>query len=215
MMDDDDVCVEDTEPRHELDGQWLRDLRRRIESPLSTAEELDSIIQSFHGNFVTIAKDTFGNVLIQKLIERASQDQLKQIAVACLSNILQLGLHRNGTWVIQRLLDRIQCESMIRKLVKEIKPNAFVFLRHPVGNYVIQGCIRFGSELNNFVFETLTEKCEDILKGKFGSRAMRACLESPHCTLEQQVGDHIEYIYIYTYKHMRVNANLYVKVLYC
>jgi protein JSN1 len=54
------------------------------------------------------------------------------------------------------------------------------------GNYVLQGCLRFGAPYNDFIFETMLSQLWEISQGRFGARAMRACLEAHHATKSQQ-----------------------------
>ena len=54
------------------------------------------------------------------------------------------------------------------------------------GNYVVQCCLRFGPYFNDFVFETVLSQMWNIAQGRFGARAVRACLESHHTTKYQQ-----------------------------
>ncbi|KAJ1563117.1 hypothetical protein HK405_000124 [Cladochytrium tenue] len=54
------------------------------------------------------------------------------------------------------------------------------------GNYVVQCCLRFGSPGNQFIFDAMHAKCWEIGQGRFGARAMRACLESQYTTKRQQ-----------------------------
>jgi protein JSN1 len=55
------------------------------------------------------------------------------------------------------------------------------------GNYVVQCCLRFGAPWTDFIFESMMEKLWETAQGRFGARAMRACLESHSATKEQQV----------------------------
>jgi protein JSN1 len=55
------------------------------------------------------------------------------------------------------------------------------------GNYVVQCCLRFGQPHTNFIFESMMEKLWETAQGRFGARAMRACLESHSASKEQQV----------------------------
>ena len=55
------------------------------------------------------------------------------------------------------------------------------------GNYVVQCCLRFGPPWTSFIFESMMEQLWETAQGRFGARAMRACLESHSATKEQQV----------------------------
>lgn len=52
---------------------------------------------------------------------------------------------------------------------------------------MVQCCLKFEAPMNNFIIEIMAERCWEISQGRFGARAMRACLESNHVTKEQQV----------------------------
>lgn len=55
------------------------------------------------------------------------------------------------------------------------------------GNYVVQCCLGLGPERNQFIFDAIVDNCWEIAQGRFGARAVRATLESPHVTKRQQV----------------------------
>ena len=48
------------------------------------------------------------------------------------------------------------------------------------GNYVVQCCLQFFPPHNAFITDALCRQCSAIATSRFGSRAMRSCLESPH-----------------------------------
>jgi len=54
------------------------------------------------------------------------------------------------------------------------------------GNYVLQCALKFGAPFNDFIFEAMLSQMWEIAQGRFGARAMRACLESHYSTKEQQ-----------------------------
>lgn len=68
-----------------------------------------------------------------------------------------------------------------------LRPYIPALLLDQFGNYVVQCCLGLGPDLNQFIFDAVVEKCWEIAQGRFGARAMRATLESPHVTKRQQV----------------------------
>lgn len=54
------------------------------------------------------------------------------------------------------------------------------------GNYVVQCCLRLGTQRNQFIFDAMHARCWEIAQGRFGARAMRTCLESQYTTKRQQ-----------------------------
>jgi protein JSN1 len=50
----------------------------------------------------------------------------------------------------------------------------------------IRCCLRFGPPQNDFIFDGMVDRLWEIAQGRFGARSMRACLESPQITINQQ-----------------------------
>jgi hypothetical protein len=75
----------------------------------------------------------------------------------------------------------------MRLIVENLHPYTSALFLDQFGNYVVQCCLRFGPPWTNFIFESMMEKLWEIAQGRFGARAMRACLESHSATKEQQV----------------------------
>jgi len=74
--------------------------------------------------------------------------------------------------------------ELITESLHEYTPALFL---DQFGNYVVQCCLRFGQPYTSFIFESMMEKLWETAQGRFGARAMRACLESHSATREQQV----------------------------
>lgn len=48
-------------------------------------------------------------------------------------------------------------------------------------------CLRFGSPVNEFIFDGIIDRLWEVAQGRFGARSIRACLENECVTLSQQV----------------------------
>lgn len=53
----------------------------------------------------------------------------------------------------------------------------------PVGNYVVQGALRFGAPASDFIFDAMVDRCWEIGSGRFGARSVRQILDSPGISL--------------------------------
>ena len=97
-----------------------------------------------------------------------------------------LGIHKNGTWAVQKIIDLAKQKDQIELIVDALRPFAPALLLDQFGNYVIQCCLRLGSDYNQFIFDVITLKTLEIGQGRFGARATKACLESQHISKVQQ-----------------------------
>ena len=130
--------------------------------------------------------DYIGNVVIQKIIEKSTDAHRLRLIEKVAPHMAAIGVHKNGTWVIQKMIDYAKTTTQIHHIINALKPFTPPLLLDQFGNYVVQCCLRLGTHRNQFVFDAMTAKCWEVGQGRFGSRAMRACLESQFTTKRQQ-----------------------------
>jgi len=89
----------------ELTPGRIRDYRRYVESQSCKPSEFDLIAMEIVPVIIAASTDPVGNVLVQKLIERGS-DELKAMIIDQLAPYMaSVGVHKNGTWVVQKLIN--------------------------------------------------------------------------------------------------------------
>lgn len=170
----------------ELTSSRIRDYRKHAENPNCKPSEFNLIATEVIPYLVSASTDPIGNVLVQKLIERGS-DELKMVIIRNLAPLLaSVGIHKNGTWVVQKLINWCYLPEHQDSVAEALRPYLVSLLHDQFGNYVIQCCLQFASGRNEFIFDGFTKHPLDIATSRFGSRAMRSCLESPHTTAKQQ-----------------------------
>lgn len=101
-------------------------------------------------------------------------------------HLAEIGIHKNGTWAGQKIIDVAKTKSQMANITAHLKPYAVALFMDQYGNYVLQCCLRFGLPHNAFIFETMLSRMWEVAQGRFGARAMRACLESHHAHKDQQ-----------------------------
>ena len=130
--------------------------------------------------------DYIGNVVIQKLIERLPEEYKLSLVEKIAPYLASLGVHKNGTWAVQKIIDEASTSGQIDVIVHALEPYAPALLLDQFGNYVVQCCLRLGNSRNQFIFDAMANKCFEVGQGRFGARAMKACLESQYTTKIQQ-----------------------------
>lgn len=169
-----------------VDSVHLREYRKKLESPGLPQKEFDAVFDALLPDFLELSTDAFGNTISQKLIEKCSDQQRLLIVEKCAPYLPAIGIHKNGTWVVQKLIECTKTTTASQILLAKVKMYTPALMMDPFGNYVVQGCLKLGSHRNQFIFDTMFLRCLEIGQGKFGARAMRACLESQHATEKQQ-----------------------------
>ena len=176
------------EPSHTRvhDAPKLRDIRKRIDNNGMTPEEIEQIAIDMLPEVAELASDYLGNTVVQKLFEFSSDNIKDQMLEQIAPHLAQIGVHKNGTWAAQKIIEVSRMQNQINLIVDSLRPSVVPLFLDQYGNYVLQGCLKFGYPNNNFIFETMLSRMWDISQGRFGARAMRACLESHHATKGQQ-----------------------------
>jgi hypothetical protein len=84
------------------------------------------------------------------------------------------------------ILDTAQNPHHIDAIVQAMTPYTPALLLDQYGNYVVQCCLRFGNNQNQFIFEAISSNILKIGLARFGARATRTCLESQFTSKAQQ-----------------------------
>ncbi|KAJ2917656.1 hypothetical protein MD484_g2780, partial [Candolleomyces efflorescens] len=179
--------VSERQHNRRWDASKLRELRKRLDSGTMTTEEVDQVAADFlDGEIVDLASDWLGNTVVQKLFEKCSPvPRLAMLERICPS-LAMIGIHKNGTWAAQKIIDCAQTPEEVALIAQNLRAYAPPLLLDQFGNYVIQCCLRFGYPSNDFIFDAMVDRMWEVAQGRFGARSMRACLESPHITINQQ-----------------------------
>lgn len=150
--------------------------------------ELEELCLAMLDELPELCYDYLGNTIVQKLFLLVELPVIKLMMVKEIAPYLtQLAIHKNGTWAIQKIINlaigHTQQMTMIAQL---LKPYAVKLFNDQFGNYVLQGCVKFGLPYNDFIFETLLDNFLEISFGRFGARCIRTILENAE-------GGHIPY----------------------
>ncbi|KAL8902277.1 MAG: hypothetical protein Q9207_004795 [Kuettlingeria erythrocarpa] len=176
------------EPSHARihDAPKLREIRKRIDNNAISQAEIEEIAIGMLPEIAELASDYLGNTVVQKLFEFCSEAVKEQMLIQIDPHLAEIGVHKNGTWAAQKIIDVAKLPNQIGLIVDSLRPYTVALFLDQYGNYVLQCCLRFGFPWNNFIFETMLSRMWEIAQGRFGARAMRACLESHHATKDQQ-----------------------------
>lgn len=176
------------EPSHNRvhDAPRLRDIRKRIDNNSCTPMEIEGIAMEMLPEIAELSSDYLGNTVVQKLFEHCSEDTKEAMLVEIVPHLSEIGVHKNGTWAAQKIIDVARTPKQMSMIADSLRPHSVNLFLDQYGNYVMQCCLRFQSPINDFIFETMLNRLWDVSQGRFGARAMRACLESHFATTDQK-----------------------------
>ncbi|KAL2064462.1 hypothetical protein VTL71DRAFT_4956 [Oculimacula yallundae] len=177
-----------SEPSHNRihDAPKLRDIRKRIDNQSWSQAEIENIATEMLPEIAELSSDYLGNTVVQKLFEHCSDDMRDAMLAEIAPHMAEIGVHKNGTWAAQKIIECCKKPAQMSLIMKHLQPYTVPLFLDQYGNYVLQCCLKFGSPYNDFIFESMLSQMWEIAQGRYGARAMRACLESHHSTKEQQ-----------------------------
>lgn len=170
------------------DAAKLREIRKRLDS-LSSKEdhkEADAIALGCIDEIAEICSDYIGNTVAQRLFEKCSEDVKTIMLQAVAPHLAAMGVHKNGTWAAQKIIDSLNTQKQIQIVCAHIQPFIPPLLLDQYGNYVVQCCLRLNGD-TQFIMNAMVEKFLHIAQGRFGARAMRGILEGSLITSAQQI----------------------------
>ncbi|GJJ12180.1 hypothetical protein Clacol_006421 [Clathrus columnatus] len=180
-------AVSDKQQNRKWDAARLRELRKRLDSGSMSSEEVDEIARDLlDGELVELASDWLGNTVVQKLFEKASEEPRFIMLERIAPHLASIGIHKNGTWAAQKIIDCISTAEEIALVAQHLRPYTPPLLLDQFGNYVVQCCLRFGYPANDFIFDAMIDRLWEVAQGRFGARSIRTCLESQLVTISQQ-----------------------------
>ncbi|KIX06510.1 uncharacterized protein Z518_04486 [Rhinocladiella mackenziei CBS 650.93] len=179
-------AIPEPSPTRMYDAPRLRDIRKRIDNGACGLQEIEQIAIDMLPEIAELSSDYLGNTVVQKLFEFCPEQTKEQMLSRISPHLAEIGVHKNGTWAAQKIIEVCKTETQTRMIVNSLHPYTVPLFLDQYGNYVLQCCLRFGPPYNDFIFETMLSRLWEIAQGRFGARAMRACLEAHHATKNQQ-----------------------------
>lgn len=174
-----------------FDSPTLRDLRKALDNKQITNLEVEQICVCMLDEIAELCSDYLGNTIIQRIYEISSPLLKNLIIENCAQYLTSISVHKNGTWAAQKLItgstDIINNKISI---VKGIEKYCLPLFTDQFGNYVIQCCLKYGPPYNNFIYDNIIKNFWEIVQSRFGSRAVRAVLETSNLEDDKMLEKH-------------------------
>lgn len=166
------------EAAQEQDGS--RFLQMRLDS--GDVGDRDLIFVAALPGVVKLASDAFGNFVVQKLFEKGSEEQQRQLVEKFKGEVLELAMHRFGCRVIQKTLELLS-NDLRKSFIEELADKVVECVENMHGNHVIQKSVEFLAPDVDFIINALAGKAAHMASHQYGCRAIQRLLEN--CPPEQ------------------------------
>lgn len=167
------------------DQAGCRFLQKKFDEggPASIEVVFDEIIE----NILGLMMDPFGNYLIQKMLDRCSEEQRLAVLKATSANdgLISASLNTHGTRAVQKLVETLSTREQTTLVVESLSPGVVKLIRDLNGNHVIQRCLqRLSPAESQFIYDAASENCLDVATHRHGCCVLQRCID--HSTASQR-----------------------------
>lgn len=164
------------------DQHGCRFLQKQLDVLGSKAADLIFEETKFHT--IELMTDSFGNYLMQKLIERVTTEQRIELAKIASPQFVEIALNPHGTRALQKLIECINTEEEAKIIVESLRDSIVQLSKDLNGNHVVQKCLQKLHPTDfQFIFDATCDNCVDIATHRHGCCVLQRCLD--HGTKEQ------------------------------
>eukprot|EP00878_Enallax_costatus_P024430 GHUV01026068.1.p2 GENE.GHUV01026068.1~~GHUV01026068.1.p2 ORF type:complete len:173 (+),score=55.36 GHUV01026068.1:443-961(+) len=124
--------------------------------------------------------DPFGNYLVQKLLDRCSEEQrldvLKRVCEK--GQIIEVALNTHGTRAVQKLIETFTSREQRALVISALGPGVVSLIKDLNGNHVVQRCLqRLGPDDSQFVYDAAEGHCVEIATHRHGCCVLQRCID--------------------------------------
>lgn len=157
------------------DQGGCRFLQKLLDSSTDFSQALYVHLES---DLIELINDSFGNYLIQKLIEKLPSKIIDTIITTISPYMMDIGINPHGTRVLQRLIEVINSNEQKDRFIKYFIPCVIPYCNDINGNHIIQKFITTISyPKNQFIFDIIQKNVTLVGLNKHGCCALQKCIE--------------------------------------
>ena len=86
--------------------------------------EVENIAMEMLPEIAELSSDYLGNTVVQKLFEHCSEETKEAMLGEIGPHLAQIGVHKNGTWAAQKIIDVARTQREMHMVVESLRPHA-------------------------------------------------------------------------------------------
>jgi len=160
------------------DQNGCRFLQRKFDEGGESA--IAPVLPEVLDNVVQLMTDPFGNYLVQKLLEKCSDEQRLEVLkrVAANNELVNVSLNTHGTRAVQKLIETLSSPEQVQIVIKALEPGVVSLIKDLNGNHVVQRCLqRLGPRDSQFVYDAAGAHCVEIATHRHGCCVLQRCVD--------------------------------------
>ncbi|GAV51004.1 hypothetical protein ZYGR_0AD01870 [Zygosaccharomyces rouxii] len=141
-------------------------------------EAADAIYDETRDYTVELMTDSFGNYLIQKLLEKVTVDQRIFLARIAAPHFVRIASNPHGTRALQKLVECVSTEEEAQIVINSLKGSIVELSKDLNGNHIVQKCLqKLQPKDVQFIFDAACQHCTEIATHRHGCCVLQRCLD--------------------------------------
>jgi len=171
-----DVLPRLADAAKEQDGS--RFLQWKLGSADCSDADREKIFERVLPATAALTKDTFGNFVVQKLLEKGTEDQRNALASEVKGKLMDIANHKYGCRVAQKLVQTLSNDVKV-EMVGELGLDVIECIENMHGNHVIQKVIEYMlPEDIDFVIDAVADRAIEMANHMYGCRIIQRLMEN-------------------------------------
>ncbi|XP_020212276.1 pumilio homolog 12 [Cajanus cajan] len=147
-----------------------------------TREEFSIIFLELISHVPELMVDSFGNYVVQRMVEICSEEQLNQIVLSVTQynfQLVKICLISHGIRAVEKLLEHLTTQEQRSRVISALSPGAAVLAKDVNGHRALLHCLKhFSCEDNKHLLNMVAMKCFWIAIDKTGCCVLQQCLNN-------------------------------------
>jgi len=162
--------------------QGCRFLQKKLDE--KNPDNTKIILNELFDHLVELMTDPFGNYLFSKLMEHCDVQQREKVIEKILPDIMSTAFDMYGTQSLQKMIPCLS-ESQTNSIIKTLKENAIMLIKHNKANYLIQYFLdNLPPNQSQWIYDSVTNSIEEVSRDRVGCVIVKRCVD--HAGLEQK-----------------------------
>lgn len=160
------------------DQNGCRYLQRKFDE--GGAAAVEKVFPEVLSNIVELMVDPFGNYLVQKLLDRCSEQQRLEVLkkVAERGELVGVALNTHGTRAVQKLIETLSSREQRAIAIEALRGGVVSLIKDLNGNHVVQRCLqRLGPEDSQFIYDAAVAHCVEVATHRHGCCVLQRCID--------------------------------------
>ncbi|EKF30474.1 pumilio/PUF RNA binding protein 4, putative [Trypanosoma cruzi marinkellei] len=161
------------------DQHGCRELQSVLERYPYRSQEVQCVVNELLPCLPQVMASSYGNFLVQKLLEIApDEDRLQMLSQHLSGSLCEVAVSPHGNYAVQKLIDSLRSRREVEVVCAALQRGVLMLMNDLNGGHVVQKLIQCLPQDVAFVYDAIVEMTIDVCNDKQGCCVVQKCMDS-------------------------------------